>query len=89
MSKHKQSLLRLREMMHELFDARYGGSDAARIVRAQGLADGYMRALSDMGLVKEWELLDLIDDERRKAAEKIEMRYVTPMRASETAAGAI
>lgn len=89
MSKHKYSLLRLREMMHELFDARYGGADAARIIRAQGLADGYMRALCDMGAIKEWELLDLIDDERRKVAAKIEMRYIPPMRASETVAGAI
>ena len=29
---------------------------------AQGLADGYMRALTDLGVFKEWELLELVDD---------------------------
>ena len=81
MGKHKHSLLKLREMMHDLFDARFGGADAARIVRAQGLADGYMRALSDLGVVNEWELLDLIDDERKKAADKIALHHSVPIRA--------
>ena len=89
MSKQKQSLQMLREMMRELFDARFGGADSARIVRAQGLADGYMRALSDMGVVKEWELLDLIDDERRRSAKKIQSLYASPLRASQTAANPI
>lgn len=91
MRRQKQSLSRLREMMHELFDARYEGADAARIVRAQGLADGYMRALSDMGAVKERELLNLIEEERLRVTRKIDMHAaaLTGASAPETAANLI
>ncbi len=86
MGKQRHSLLKLRKMMHELFDARFEGAEAIRIVRAQGLADGYMRALSDLGVVKERELLDLIDDERKKAAKQIELRRAMPLKPAATAA---
>jgi hypothetical protein len=80
MSRQKQSLRKLREMMRELFDARYMGADSLRITRAQGLADGYMRALSDLGVVEEWELMDLIEEERRVVTEKIDGRYASAIR---------
>ena len=82
MSKQKQALRRLREMMNQLFEIRYGGADAVRIARAQGLADGYMRALSDLGAVKEWELLDLVDEERRLVGDRIDARSLPSLRPS-------
>ncbi len=85
MNKQKQSLRRLREMMRELLNTRYQGADAVTISRAQGLADGYMRALSDMGVVKEWELLDLIADERRRLGEHLDRPERTMLRSSNAA----
>ncbi len=64
------SLGRLRAIVHELYDARYAGADASRIVRAQGLADGYMRALSDLGLARDSELLEVIEKAERQVAAK-------------------
>ncbi len=82
MGRQKQSLRKLRKMMRELFNAKYGGADSLRIVRAQGLADGYMRALSDLGVVEEEALLDLIAKERDRAAVKIDSRYASSLRTS-------
>jgi hypothetical protein len=85
MSKQKQALRKLREMMRELFDAGNEGADSHRITRAQGLADGYMRALSDLGVVEEWELMDLIEEERRVVTQKIDSRYSPPIRSQAAA----
>ena len=68
MSIRKQTLSRLRTIVHELYEARYEGASAGRIYRAQGMADGYMRALIDLGVAREAELLALIDEEQRIAA---------------------
>ena len=85
MNERKHSLGRLRAIVHELFDARYQGADAARILRAQGLADGYMRALSDLGIVRDAELLALVDREQRHVARKFNRQFEGATTSSETA----
>lgn len=65
-----ESLNQLRTMLQDLFDARHGGADGNTVARAQGLADGYMRALSDLGLTDGRELLSVVNEERRLAARR-------------------
>jgi hypothetical protein len=79
MSIKGQTKSRLRTIVHELFDARYEGAGAGRIYRAQGMADGYMRALIDLGIAKETELLALIDEEQQIAASKFSASYSAPL----------
>lgn len=76
------SLIRLRDMVRELYDARYAGAEASRIVRAQGLADGYMRALSDLGIARDSELLELIENAKRQVAAKHATRVADTLRAA-------
>jgi hypothetical protein len=64
----KQRILRLRELLVELFDLKYTGADMTTYAKAQGIADGYMRALLDLGFADDKDLLTMINDERRKAA---------------------
>lgn len=70
MSIRKQTLSRLRTIVHELINARYMGASAGRIFRAQGMADGYMRALIDLKVASDTEILALIDEEKRLAQAK-------------------
>ena len=85
MNDRKHTLGRLRAIVHELYDARYDGADAARITRAQGLSDGYMRALSDLGVAQDAELLALVDKEQRQVAAKHMRKFRSAMGTSETA----
>lgn len=68
MTMTKQRILRLREILVELFDLKYQGADITTYAKAQGVADGYMRALLDLGFADDRDLLLIINDERRKAA---------------------
>ena len=87
------SMGRLRDIVRDLFDARYAGAEASRIVRAQGLADGYMRALSDLGIARDSELLALVEKAERQVAAKHATRYTRTLGAvgtgTETAANPI
>ena len=78
MGKHK-SLNRLRNILSELFDARYRGVEVKHIYRAQGLADGYMRALADLKVVDETELLALTNEERHRAARRAEKNIASSL----------
>ncbi len=64
----KQRILRLRELLVELFDLKYKGVDMTTYAKAQGVADGYMRALLDLGFADDKDLLAMINEERGKAA---------------------
>ena len=57
-------------MLQCMFDTRYYGADGAKFKRAQGLADGYMRALVDLGMICDDELLKIISEERKCAASR-------------------
>ena len=79
MSIKKQTMSRLRTIVHELIDARFEGASAGRIFRAQGRADGYMRALIDLKIANEGELLALIDEEQHIAAAKFQHGFSASM----------
>ena len=64
----REAITKLRTYLVDLFDTRYRGSGADRYMKAQGFADGYMQALTDMALVDDRELLMLVGEERRRAA---------------------
>lgn len=59
-------LSELQTMLRDLLAAAGGGR--ARIARAHGYVDGYMRALLDLGVVEQAELLQLVAAERERAS---------------------
>jgi len=54
----------LKGMLHDMFEARAGGTLHPRLARTQGYVDGYMRALLDAGHVTKQELLEMVAGER-------------------------
>jgi hypothetical protein len=58
-------LSRVAELVRQVTNARFEGAQYAKLARAHGYADGYMRALMDAGLVDKNELLRAIGDARR------------------------
>jgi len=56
----------LRVMLNDVLVARTKGASHARVARAHGFLDGYMRALLDAGTVTQGELLELVADGRTK-----------------------
>ncbi|MEM7604474.1 MAG: hypothetical protein AAF411_03885 [Myxococcota bacterium] len=64
---NQDALLRtLKDLLREVLHARFDGAAYAKLARAHGYADGYMRALLDSGLVSQKELLKLVGEERRR-----------------------
>jgi hypothetical protein len=57
----------LRTMFRNLLAASAVGGSHARVSRARGCVDGYMRALLDLGVVTRGELVSLIAAERTRA----------------------
>lgn len=65
MSKSKDELLSdLRQMLRDVFAAQAAGQVQARVARAHGYVDGFMRALLDSGVAGKQELLSLVAAER-------------------------
>lgn len=58
----------LRSMLRDLFEADSRGARREKLARAHGYTDGYMRALIDLGVTTQRDLLDLVLDERRRVA---------------------
>ena len=56
----------LKALLREVLRARFDGVAYAKLARAHGYADGYMRALLDAGLVEKRELLKVVGAERRR-----------------------
>jgi hypothetical protein len=54
----------LRTMLRDVFAAKSGGETYARLARAHGYVDGYMRGLLETGLVTKEELLVIVAAER-------------------------
>jgi hypothetical protein len=54
----------LRALLHEALVLKSAGVPHARLTRANGAVDGYMRALLDAGLASQSELLALVAEER-------------------------
>ncbi len=68
MENHKSTaelLDQLRALLREAFVLRNQGAAYARIARAHGYADGYMRLLMDSGVIDARSLLALVADVRR------------------------
>lgn len=62
-----QMLDNLREMLRDVFRLRTEGVAYARLARAHGYVDGYMRVLLEAGLADKQELLALVAGEREHA----------------------
>ena len=58
----------LRKMLRDVLVLRGQGTGQPRLARAQGMIDGYMRALLDGGLASKEELLTLVAEEREAAS---------------------
>jgi hypothetical protein len=56
----------LRALLREAFQLRNQGAAYARIAKAHGYADGYMRMLMDSGMMDARTLLALVADVRRE-----------------------
>jgi hypothetical protein len=54
----------LRKMLRDVFTATATGKAYARVARAHGYVDGFMRALLDTGFATKAELLELVAQER-------------------------
>lgn len=68
-TKTKDELLtELRGMLRDVFAAQAAGQVQARIARAHGYVDGFMRALLDSGVAGKHELLALVASEREQVS---------------------
>lgn len=66
----KEELLsRVCELVRQVEEARFAGGAYAKLARAHGYADGYMRALMDAGLVDRDALLSAVGDARQQVVE--------------------
>lgn len=54
----------LRTMLRDVFRLRRDGAAYARLSRAHGYVDGYMRALMESGVATQKELLEVVSAER-------------------------
>lgn len=64
-ARREHVLAQLRGALHELFRLRHAGVAHAEVTRAQGLVDGYMRCLSDLGVATDREMLEWVSEARR------------------------
>jgi hypothetical protein len=60
-----KALNELRGLLRDLFRMRHEGVAYAKLAHAQGLVDGYMRTLTDLGIVEDAALLQVIAEARR------------------------
>ena len=61
-------LSELQTMLRDLLAAAATGGGRARIARAHGYVDGYMRALLDVGVADRAELVELVASERERVS---------------------
>jgi hypothetical protein len=61
-----QMLDTLRELLRDAFRLRREGGPYARLARAHGYIDGYIRVLLDAKVVDQAELLAIVGEERRR-----------------------
>lgn len=57
-------------MLRDTFEVNRRGARGDKLARIHGYTDGYMRALVDLGFSTQQELLELVLDERRRAADE-------------------
>lgn len=56
----------LRAMLRDVFRLRMDGVAYARLARAHGYVDGYMRVLLETGIADKSELLEIVAEERNR-----------------------
>lgn len=66
-SSKAEMLENLRVMLRDVFKLRSEGVAYARLARAHGYVDGYMRVLLETGISEKSELLSLVAEERCRA----------------------
>jgi hypothetical protein len=71
----------LRGLLRDMIEVDGRGARGDKLARVHGYVDGYMRALVDLGIASPKELLEIVLDERRRAAELPAGRRVGPERA--------
>jgi len=54
-------------MLRDVFNAKAAGESHARLSRAHGYVDGYMRAVLETGFATKRELLELVAGERERS----------------------
>ena len=62
--KKDQLLTTLKSLLSASVEARFRGGQHAKLERTHGVADGYMKALLDAGLIEREALLRFVCDER-------------------------
>jgi uncharacterized protein (DUF2342 family) len=60
----EEMLSELRGMLRDVFAAQAAGQLQARVARAHGYVDGFMRAMLDSGIADKSELLEVVATER-------------------------
>jgi hypothetical protein len=58
----------LRTMLRDVLTASGAGTRYARVARAHGYVDGYMRAMLDLGVANRTELVELVAAERERVS---------------------
>jgi len=66
MRRKSEMLAELRRMLNEALSLQATGSSYAKLAKAQGAVDGYMRALLDSSVATKQELLELVAAERAR-----------------------
>ena len=69
----QEAMTRLRGMLNQLFNNKYQGTHGYTYARNQGLVDGYMRALVDLAVADDDELLEIIKQERSLGREQADL----------------
>jgi hypothetical protein len=65
-----QLLAQVRALVADVTRARFEGGAYAKMMRAHGYADGYMRALLDAGLVDRAEMLKVVGSRAQRRRER-------------------
>jgi hypothetical protein len=63
-----EMLSELRTMLRDMLAASAAGAGGARLARAHGYVDGYMRAMIDLGVSTKKDLLEVVAAERERFA---------------------
>lgn len=71
---NEELLERVCDLVRQVTEARFTGGAYAKLARAHGYADGYMRALMDAGLVDRDQVLAAVGRARREAVEAADAR---------------
>jgi hypothetical protein len=68
MARRVEMISDLKTMLRDMFAASASGAAGARLARAHGYVDGYMRAMLDLGVATKSELLAVVAAERERFA---------------------